>query len=58
MKHHDATSVDLYLPMYAGAVTPAELTQAPRSGGILLVEDDADCREVLHDVLEEEGYTG
>ncbi len=52
----DATTVDLYLPMYAGAVTPTELAQAPRSGGILLVEDDADCREVLHDVLEEEGY--
>ncbi|MGA9520559.1 MAG: histidine kinase dimerization/phospho-acceptor domain-containing protein [Myxococcaceae bacterium] len=52
----DATTIDLYLPMYAGAVTPTELAQAPRSGGILLVEDDADCREVLHDVLEEEGY--
>lgn len=48
--------IDLWLPMYAGAVTPTELTQAPRSGGILLIEDDADCREVLSEALEQEGY--
>lgn len=48
--------VEFVLPMYAGAVAPAELSQAPKSGGILLVEDDADCREVLHEVLEQEGY--
>lgn len=48
--------VDFWLPVYAGAVTPTELAQAPKAGGILLVEDDADCREVLHEVLEQEGY--
>jgi signal transduction histidine kinase/CheY-like chemotaxis protein len=50
------TRVDLSLPMYAGAVIPTELSSPPRAGGILLVEDDADCREVLHEVLEQEGY--
>ncbi|HZA13991.1 MAG TPA: hybrid sensor histidine kinase/response regulator [Myxococcaceae bacterium] len=50
------TRIDLSLPMYAGAVTPTELSSPPRAGGILLVEDDADCREVLHEVLEQEGY--
>jgi signal transduction histidine kinase/CheY-like chemotaxis protein len=50
------TRIDLSLPMYAGAVTPTELSNPPRPGGILLVEDDADCREVLHEVLEQEGY--
>ena len=29
---------------------------APREGGILVVEDDVDCREVLQQVLEMEGY--
>lgn len=52
----EGTRIDLFLPLYAGSVTPTELTQAPRSGGILLVEDDADCREVLNEVLEQEGY--
>ncbi len=47
---------DLFLPLFAGAVSPTELAEAPRPGGILLVEDDADCREVLQQVLEEEGY--
>ncbi len=52
----EGTRIELYLPLYAGSVAPAELTQAPKSGGILLVEDDADCREVLNEVLEQEGY--
>ncbi|MGQ0503930.1 MAG: hybrid sensor histidine kinase/response regulator, partial [Myxococcaceae bacterium] len=47
---------EMYLPLFAGAVTPTELPEAPKHGGILLVEDDADCREVLQQVLEEEGY--
>ncbi len=50
------TRVELCLPLYAGSVSPQELSQAPRSGGILLIEDDADCRDVLHEVLEGEGY--
>ncbi len=48
---------DVFLPLFAGAVQPTELREAPRPGGILLVEDDADCREVLQQVLEEEGYS-
>jgi signal transduction histidine kinase/CheY-like chemotaxis protein len=47
----------MVLPMFAGAVSVPDLNQAaPRAGGILLVEDDADCREVLQQVLEQEGY--
>ncbi|MFZ5469959.1 MAG: ATP-binding protein [Myxococcota bacterium] len=50
------TTFRLVLPMFAGAIDPAELAQPPRPGGILLVEDDADCREALQQVLEMEGY--
>ncbi len=46
----------IHLPMFAGAVNLPEVGAAPRPGGILLVEDDADCREVLQQVLEMEGY--
>ncbi|XXF80924.1 hybrid sensor histidine kinase/response regulator [Myxococcaceae bacterium GXIMD 01537] len=47
----------MVLPMFAGAISAPEAAQAvPRAGGILLVEDDADCREVLQQVLEQEGY--
>lgn len=51
------TEYEISVPMFAGAVTaePPE-DSAPRVGGILLVEDDADCREVLKEVLELEGY--
>ncbi|SEN29968.1 Signal transduction histidine kinase [Stigmatella aurantiaca] len=60
----DATSVagqgssfQMVLPMFAGAISTPDLAQAaPRAGGILLVEDDLDCREVLQQVLEQEGY--
>ena len=53
----EGTSLQLMLPMFAGAVsTPDALQAVPRAGGILLVEDDADCREVLQQVLEQEGY--
>jgi len=54
---HGGTDYEITVPMFAGAVT-AEPSQdgAPRAGGILLVEDDADCREVLEEVLELEGY--
>ena len=30
---------------------------APQAGHILLVEDDRDCREVLQELLEQEGYS-
>jgi signal transduction histidine kinase/CheY-like chemotaxis protein len=53
----EGTSFQLVLPMFAGAVSAPDAAQAgPRAGGILLVEDDADCREVLQQVLEQEGY--
>ncbi|HZI04181.1 MAG TPA: hybrid sensor histidine kinase/response regulator [Archangium sp.] len=53
----EGTTFQLVLPMFAGAVSSPESAQAgPRAGGILLVEDDADCREVLQQVLEQEGY--
>jgi signal transduction histidine kinase/CheY-like chemotaxis protein len=46
------------LPLFAGAVTavaaPAE--GEVRSGEILIVEDDADCRNALIDVLQGEDY--
>jgi CheY-like chemotaxis protein len=47
---------EIHLPLFAGAVSPTQLAEAPRPGGILLVEDDADCREVLQQVLEEEDF--
>jgi signal transduction histidine kinase/CheY-like chemotaxis protein len=49
----EGTSFQLVLPMFAGAVSTPD---SARAGGILLVEDDADCREVLQQVLEQEGY--
>ncbi|WP_141594454.1 MULTISPECIES: hybrid sensor histidine kinase/response regulator [unclassified Myxococcus] len=53
----EGSTFQMVLPMFAGAVSAPEMTQAaPKSGGILLVEDDADCREVLQQVLEQEGY--
>lgn len=53
----EGSTFQMVLPMFAGAVSLPDLNQAaPRAGGILLVEDDADCREVLQQVLEQEGY--
>jgi signal transduction histidine kinase/CheY-like chemotaxis protein len=53
----EGTALQLVMPMFAGAVSSPDLAQAgPRAGGILLVEDDVDCREVLQQVLEQEGY--
>lgn len=53
----EGSTFQMVLPMFAGAVSAPDLNQAaPRAGGILLVEDDADCREVLQQVLEQEGY--
>jgi signal transduction histidine kinase/CheY-like chemotaxis protein len=45
------------LPMFAGAVSSEGTAFEPRGGAILLVEDDADCREVLAQVLESEGMS-
>ncbi|WNG16743.1 histidine kinase dimerization/phospho-acceptor domain-containing protein [Cystobacter fuscus] len=53
----EGTALQMVMPLFAGAVSSPDLAQAgPRAGGILLVEDDADCREVLQQVLEQEGY--
>ncbi|WP_342374251.1 hybrid sensor histidine kinase/response regulator [Myxococcus stipitatus] len=53
----EGSTFQMVLPMFAGAVSSPDLNQAaPKAGGILLVEDDADCREVLQQVLEQEGY--
>jgi signal transduction histidine kinase/CheY-like chemotaxis protein len=56
-KPGEGATFQMRLPMFAAAVTPAELPSAPSSGEILLVEDDADCREVLQQVLEDAGYS-
>lgn len=50
------TTIRASLPLFAGAVAPIRPAPERRAGGILLVEDDADCREVLQQVLETEGY--
>lgn len=46
------------LPLFAGAVTTEvePRDEEARTGEILIVEDDADCRNALIDVLRGEGY--
>jgi CheY-like chemotaxis protein len=52
-----ATMFRATLPAFAAAVSAAEsLAVTPKAGGILLVEDDVDCREVLAQLLDQEGY--
>lgn len=53
----EGTRFRIVLPAFAAAVSRAEETAPPRSGEILLVEDDRDCREVLIELLEQEGYS-
>jgi signal transduction histidine kinase len=55
-KAGEGACFQIHLPLFAAAVPPAEPVHAPGEGRILLVEDDADCREVLQQVLEEAGY--
>jgi len=47
------------LPAFAAqvGVADAEGSVSPQAGHILLVEDDRDCREVLQELLEQEGYS-
>jgi signal transduction histidine kinase len=47
------------LPAFAAqvGVAGAEEGVSPQAGHILLVEDDRDCREVLQELLEQEGYS-
>ena len=52
----EGTTIRLVLPVFAAAVSLAETFRSPKAGDILLVEDDKDCREVLQEVLEQEGY--
>lgn len=49
------TAFEVTLPLYAGVV-PAAAAGAPEAGTVLVVEDDADCRRALVDLLELEGY--
>jgi len=54
----DAGSVfTLTLPLFAGMVGPLDAHPAPaaRQGGVLLVEDDDDCREGVQELLAAEG---
>jgi len=48
----------MVLPAFAAQVGMAGSAEgaAPEAGHILLVEDDRDCREVLQELLEQEGY--
>jgi len=52
----EGSTFQLSLPLFAAAVSPTRDEPAPAPGGILLVEDDADCREVLSQILEDAGY--
>jgi signal transduction histidine kinase/CheY-like chemotaxis protein len=49
----------IVLPAFAARVGVAEEAHgsAAQAGHILLVEDDRDCREVLQELLEQEGYS-
>jgi signal transduction histidine kinase len=49
----------IILPAFAAQVSLAEEARkaAAQPGHILLVEDDRDCREVLQELLEQEGYS-
>jgi signal transduction histidine kinase/CheY-like chemotaxis protein len=47
----------MVLPAFAAQVGVADSSVAPQAGHILLVEDDRDCREVLQELLEQEGYS-
>ncbi len=56
-KPGDGACFQIHLPVFAAAaLAPVEPVHAPGGGRILLVEDDADCREVLQELLEEAGY--
>ena len=48
----------MVLPAFAAQVGISGSSEgaAPEAGHILLVEDDRDCREVLQELLEQEGY--
>jgi signal transduction histidine kinase/CheY-like chemotaxis protein len=51
------STFETYLPAFAAAVRDLPDGPPPRTGEILLVEDDRDCREVLQHVLEETGHS-
>ena len=44
------------LPLFAGVVTSPSERPAPRAGEVLIVEDDADCRNGLIEYLSAENY--
>jgi signal transduction histidine kinase/ActR/RegA family two-component response regulator len=51
----EGTAFEITLPIYAGVV-PSPSAGATAAGTILVVEDDADCRRALVDLLELEGF--
>lgn len=53
--HGRGSTFVLNLPLFAGMVGGDAPHHEARDGAILVVEDDADCREVLCQVLESEG---
>ncbi len=52
----EGSRLAIYLPMFAGPLSAPTADAMPRDGGILVVEDEPDCRDVLCQVLEMEGY--
>jgi CheY-like chemotaxis protein len=52
----ESASLTMYLPAFASSVVESQRATSPRPGGVLIVDDDYDCREVLKEVLEEEGF--
>ncbi|MCI0672101.1 MAG: ATP-binding protein, partial [Myxococcaceae bacterium] len=53
----EGSTFRMLVPLFAGVLARQGDSQlVPRTGGILLVEDDPDSREVLQQVLDEEGY--
>jgi CheY-like chemotaxis protein len=51
------STFELRLPLFAGTVSAGVGGPEPRDGAVLVVEDDADCREVLSEVLASEGVS-
>jgi signal transduction histidine kinase len=50
------TDFEVMLPLYAGMV-PSPGSPAPVTGTVLVVDDDADCRGAMLELLQAEGFT-
>src|SRR5207302_1885354 len=55
-EHPPSASCSSVSSSYSSLLTSASETRNPRSRRVLLVEDNADARETLHDLLELAGY--